>query len=205
MIISAMQTKMRWLIRIVIIFGIILLVVYKEGNFFHKHIIASHNIDSVKVFYGNSYHTIFITDTLNFAGEPIPVKDSLVRSHLKYILATDSNWIPKAYNMLKYASGVLNTLKKRLIITGVPSDFMYMACNESNFANITSPNGMCGIWQMEPNTARRFGLRVDSIVDERSEISRSTFAACTVYSLPAFIIRRLDISCCRLQHRSRCY
>jgi hypothetical protein len=57
---------------------------------------------------------------------------------------------------------------------------MYVACNESNFADITSSNGMCGIWQLEPNTARRFGLRVDSVVDERLSIARSTFAAANV-------------------------
>jgi membrane-bound lytic murein transglycosylase D len=40
-----------------------------------------------------------------------------------------------------------------------------------------SPKGARGLWQLMPDTARRYGLRVDSQVDERVDAIRSTYAA----------------------------
>src|ERR1700733_8912875 len=118
MIIAFMQTKRRWLFGVMIFAGIIFLFIHiRDRKFFYEPDV-NHNIDSVKLFYGNSYHTIYITDTLNFAGEAVPLADSSVRKHLKYILASNSDWVPKAYNMLKYKSDVLDTLKKRLVLKG---------------------------------------------------------------------------------------
>jgi len=173
-----MRAKVLWIFSVVIILGTLLTTIYFKGGgwFYHKGII-NHNIDSVQVFYGNSYHTIYITDTLDFAGETMPVKDSVVRSYLKYIIKTNINWFPRAYNELELFPEVFSDIRQKLIGLGVPTDFIYLAFNESHLENVTSSNGMCGIWQLEPNTARRFGLRVDSAFDERLQINRSTVAA----------------------------
>lgn len=40
-----------------------------------------------------------------------------------------------------------------------------------------SPKGARGLWQLMPDTARRYGLRVDSRIDERVDAERSTRAA----------------------------
>jgi membrane-bound lytic murein transglycosylase D len=37
--------------------------------------------------------------------------------------------------------------------------------------------GARGLWQLMPSTARRYGLRVDDVEDDRLDISRSTDAA----------------------------
>ncbi len=40
-----------------------------------------------------------------------------------------------------------------------------------------SPKGARGLWQLMPNTARRYGLRVDSSTDDRIDVEKSTTAA----------------------------
>jgi len=61
---------------------------------------------------------------------------------------------------------------------GVPEDFKYIPLVESGFTHgTTSHRGASGYWQFMPHTARAFGLRVDSVVDERHDIEKSTIAA----------------------------
>lgn len=40
-----------------------------------------------------------------------------------------------------------------------------------------SPKNAVGVWQLIPETARRFGLRVDATVDERTDTPKATVAA----------------------------
>jgi membrane-bound lytic murein transglycosylase D len=61
---------------------------------------------------------------------------------------------------------------------GVPEDMAYLFILESG-ANpeARSPANALGMWQFMPATARNYGLRVDSHVDERLDPSKSTEAA----------------------------
>jgi hypothetical protein len=61
---------------------------------------------------------------------------------------------------------------------GIPEDFKYMPLVESGLAEGTSPRGASGYWQFMPGTARSYGLRVNSVVDERKNMRKSTIAAC---------------------------
>jgi len=60
----------------------------------------------------------------------------------------------------------------------LPKDLVYMSLVESggNF-NALSRSGAMGYWQFMPETARRYGLRVDRWVDERRDLEKSTLAA----------------------------
>jgi hypothetical protein len=61
---------------------------------------------------------------------------------------------------------------------GVPLELLAVAEVESAFnPQALSPKGARGIWQFMPATAERFGLRVNSELDERTSPSRSTRAA----------------------------
>jgi membrane-bound lytic murein transglycosylase D len=44
-------------------------------------------------------------------------------------------------------------------------------------ADALSPRGARGLWQLMPDTARRYGLHVDEIQDDRLDLFRSTEAA----------------------------
>jgi Transglycosylase SLT domain len=61
---------------------------------------------------------------------------------------------------------------------GIPRDLSFVVVVESGGkADARSPKGALGLWQLMPQTARRYGLIVDSTRDERLDIAKSTRAA----------------------------
>ena len=60
----------------------------------------------------------------------------------------------------------------------LPEELAYLALIESNFhPQAFSASGAVGLWQFVPETARRYGLKIDSWVDERRDPVKSTHAA----------------------------
>jgi membrane-bound lytic murein transglycosylase D len=69
-------------------------------------------------------------------------------------------------------------IRERLQRAGLPGDLVYLALIESGFSNTaTSRAKAVGMWQFMKATARLYGLRVDSWVDERRDPYRATDAA----------------------------
>jgi hypothetical protein len=61
---------------------------------------------------------------------------------------------------------------------GIPDEIAALVLVESaGQATALSPKGARGIWQLMPNTARRYGLAVTADLDERIEVVKSTVAA----------------------------
>jgi membrane-bound lytic murein transglycosylase D len=61
---------------------------------------------------------------------------------------------------------------------GLPLDLVYLAMIESGFnPSAYSPANACGLWQFIEGTGSRFGLRIDSWVDERRQPEKATKAA----------------------------
>jgi hypothetical protein len=61
---------------------------------------------------------------------------------------------------------------------GLPETFLGVARVESGFNPLAlSPKNARGLWQFIPETARRYGLRVDARQDERTDPEKSTRAA----------------------------
>lgn len=60
----------------------------------------------------------------------------------------------------------------------LPLDLVYLAMIESGFnPSAYSPAKACGLWQFIEGTGSRYGLRIDSWVDERREPEKATKAA----------------------------
>ncbi|HUR95519.1 MAG TPA: LysM peptidoglycan-binding domain-containing protein [Gemmatimonadales bacterium] len=69
-------------------------------------------------------------------------------------------------------------IRSRLQEQGLPGDLVYLALIESGFSNsATSRAKAVGMWQFMKGTAKGYGLRVDSWVDERRDPYRATEAA----------------------------
>jgi membrane-bound lytic murein transglycosylase D len=68
--------------------------------------------------------------------------------------------------------------KKIFSEEGIPVALLAVARVESNFNRMAlSPKGALGLWQLMPATARRYGLRVDAMRDDRLDAEKSTRAA----------------------------
>lgn len=62
---------------------------------------------------------------------------------------------------------------------GLPSELKYLACIESGLRqNAYSPARAAGLWQFIPGTGILKGLEVNSYIDERYDLYKSTDAAC---------------------------
>jgi len=74
----------------------------------------------------------------------------------------------------RYLAMIRDVLRSR----GLPEELAYTAMIESGFKpDAVSRMGAKGMWQFMAPTARRYGLRVDSWVDERYDPEKSTAAA----------------------------
>ena len=74
-------------------------------------------------------------------------------------------------------------IRAKLRRRGMPEELLYLAMVESGFnPTVHSLADAAGIWQLVPDTARRYGLRVDETVDERHDAEKSTDAALSYLS-----------------------
>lgn len=74
---------------------------------------------------------------------------------------------------------ILEQLRRR----GMPDELMYLAMAESGFnPQAHSTAEAVGIWQLVPDTARRYGLQIDETVDERRDAEKATDAALSYLS-----------------------
>ena len=116
--------------------------------------------------------------SLNFANENLPLGDQQIEKKMMRYLKEYSYNRRRSYRLHQKAKDALPQVAAILRRHGVPDDFKYIPLVESGFASgTTSHRGASGYWQFMPSTAKAFGLRVDSLVDERQDIEKSTAAA----------------------------
>lgn len=110
---------------------------------------------------------------LQFSREVI--ENSRVRNFINQFSKTNKD----SFSMLLARSGrYMPMIAKVLREEGLPEEFAYLALIESGFSpDASSPNGAVGLWQFVAGTARTYGLRIDSWVDERRDPLKSTRAA----------------------------
>lgn len=119
-----------------------------------------------------------IPANLNFADEKVPMNDVDVVERLDRELLVNTFWHSNTILMLKRANRYFPEIEKILKEEGVPDDFKYLCMIESGLANVVSPSNAAGFWQFLSSTGKRYGLQVDSEVDERYHLEKATRAAC---------------------------
>lgn len=111
------------------------------------------------------------------AGEYIPTHIQEVKERLDREIMVNSFRHSKTMLNMKLASKLFPIIDPILSEEGVPADMRYLAVAESDLMNQTSHAGAKGIWQFMKGTAGDYGLQVNSEVDERYHLEKSTRAA----------------------------
>ena len=125
-----------------------------------------------------STYAVKIPATLTFAGENVPLDDIEIRERLDRELTVNAYWQSSTIILFKRANRWLPTIEKILKEEGVPDDFKYLCMAESALDNVSSPAGASGFWQFMKTTGTQYGLLINSEVDERYNLEKSTHAAC---------------------------
>jgi len=98
-----------------------------------------------------------------------------VRAYLVYF-STERKEVIRRY--LSRSTRYLPLIKGVFQEYGLPEDLAYLAMIESGFSpNAYSHAHACGMWQFIRGTGARYGLAMDSYVDERRDPEKSTRAA----------------------------
>lgn len=119
-----------------------------------------------------------LPESVNFAGEEAPMDIFYVREYLDREVIVNTYFHSSSILLMKRANRWFPLIEPILAEQQIPDDFKYLALIESGFENVVSPAGATGFWQFLSHTAREYGLEVNSGIDERYNVEKSTLAAC---------------------------
>ncbi len=119
-----------------------------------------------------------LPDTLYFAGERMPLENFDTRESLDRELLISAYRHSATIAIIKRANRFFPVIEPILAEYGVPDDFKYLAIAESDLLNLVSPVGATGFWQIMRATGREYGMEINTEVDERYHLEKSTHVAC---------------------------
>ena len=152
--------------------GVLIILGFSAFDFKNFTAFNTHGEESYKVY------ALKLPSNLDFSGEAVPLDQPDIRERLDKELLVNTYWQSNMMLLLKRANKYFPTIEPILEEEGVPDDFKYLAVIESALENVRSPKGAKGFWQIMPGTAKEYGLEVNSNVDERYHIEKSTRVAC---------------------------
>ena len=121
--------------------------------------------------------SISMDKAFDFAGEPLPMNED-TRERLDRELSVNAYWQSSTLLNIKISNkhfpAIVNILKEN----GIPEDFKYLAVAESGLRNVTSSASAKGYWQFMKAAAEEMDLEINTEVDERFHLEKSTIAAC---------------------------
>jgi len=114
-----------------------------------------------------------------FCGESVPIHQEAVARRLVSALVRNTGQNQALYQIRQRATRFFPIIEPILTRHRIPLDFKYLPLVESALTGMAvSPRGAAGYWQFMPATARELGLHIDGRVDERTNLIKSTNAAC---------------------------
>ena len=174
-----MQTYARWLLR-----AFFLLLAVTACFFFLKMCSYSNKKSNEDAQYFSNFKSSFklfgetVPKDIYFAGEQIPLSDSLIAEYFKIEILANSYYLSHAALLKKKNRPFFQIIEPILKKNGIPDDFKYVPLMESNFSDTINYKGARGFWQMMPVMASGFGLLVNDTIDERSDVKKSTEVVC---------------------------
>lgn len=115
---------------------------------------------------------------LEFAGERIPAENFEVYERMEREFLSNTYWHSATILAIKRANRWFPVIEPILKKHNIPDDFKYLAVAESNLENVISPAGATGFWQFMKPAGEKYGLEINSLVDERYDVEKSAEAAC---------------------------
>jgi membrane-bound lytic murein transglycosylase D len=122
-----------------------------------------------------------LPDEVTFAGERMPLENFDTRESLERELLTSAYRHSSTILIIMRAHRYLPLIEKILKKNNVPEDFKYLVAAESEYSNMISPAGATGFWQIMPETGKEEGMEINTIVDERYDVEKSTQFACDYF------------------------
>jgi membrane-bound lytic murein transglycosylase D len=114
-----------------------------------------------------------------FCGEAVPIHEEAVARRLLSTLLKNTNYVQALSDIRQRASQFFPIIEPILEQYKIPADFKYLPLAESSLrSGAVSAKGAAGYWQLMPETARELGLTVQTRLDERHHLLKSTHAAC---------------------------
>lgn len=115
---------------------------------------------------------------IKFCGQKIPLENADVRARLEKEMLLSLWDRPQVILWLKRAGMYFPHIEKRLKHYNLPDDFKFVPIIESALRpHAGSSKGAIGFWQFLRSTGKKYGLKINSRIDERRNIFKSTDAA----------------------------
>ncbi len=115
---------------------------------------------------------------VHFCEEAVPLSSQEVKERFEKEMLLILWDRPQVLLWLKRAHRHFPEIEKQLSKADMPDDLKFLSIVESALRpHAGSTRGAVGFWQLMPETARKYGLRVDNEVDQRRAILPSTQAA----------------------------
>jgi len=170
-----MRSKLSWALPLIMIFVAVTMVAMMKDGF------GSSAESEPVVADDKSNYAVFpvtIPAELSFAGEEVPLQYFDVREALDRELVSNTYFHSQSIRHIKLSKRYFPQIEPILEEHGIPDDFKYLAIAESGLTNAVSPAGATGFWQLAKGTAMDYGLEVNTEVDERYHLEKSTQVAC---------------------------
>lgn len=119
-----------------------------------------------------------LPDHVTFAGEAMPLVNFDTRESLDRELNATAYRHGSTLLTIKRAGRYFPEIEKILQEEGIPEDFKYLACAESDLSNAISPKGATGFWQIMATTGREYRMTINNEIDDRYNLEKSTRTAC---------------------------
>lgn len=122
-------------------------------------------------------YALELPETMDFAGEAVPLNDPNIRERMDRELLVNTYWQSNGLLIFKRAHKYFPIIEPLLKKYGLPDDFKYLAVAESGLMNNSSPAGAAGFWHFLKGTGREYGLEINDYVDERYNLELATKVA----------------------------
>ena len=115
---------------------------------------------------------------VEFCGQKITLDNFDIKERLDKELIVNTFYHSSTIQSFKRSNRYFPNIEMILNQQGVHEDFKYLCLIESGLTQAVSPSGAKGFWQFILTTAEEYALVVNSEIDERLNIQKSTIAAC---------------------------